>query len=79
MVGYQFAKDYKECVKAYNTSIAEQIEANKDADYIVDNGDGKWDIDDVARPSRVRISTLRQRKTLNTPFTMFIIPKTKSR
>lgn len=49
MVGYQFAKDYKECVKAYNTSIAEQIEANKDADYIVDNGDGKWDIDDLAK------------------------------
>lgn len=49
MVGYQFAKDYKECVKAYNTSIAEQIEANKDADYIEDNGDGKWDIDDVAK------------------------------
>lgn len=49
MVGYQFAKDYKECVKAYSTSIAEQIEANKDADYIVDNGDGKWDIDDVAK------------------------------
>lgn len=49
MVGYQFAKDYKECVKAYNTSIAEQIEANKDADYIVDNGDGKWDIDDVEK------------------------------
>lgn len=49
MVGYQFAKDYKECVKAYNTSIAEQIEANKNADYIVDNGDGKWDIDDVAK------------------------------
>lgn len=49
MVGYQFAKDYKECVKAYNTSIAEQIEANKDADYIVDNGDGKSDIDDVAK------------------------------
>ena len=49
MVGYQFAKDYKECVKAYNTSIAEQIEANKDADYIVDNGDGKWDIDDIAK------------------------------
>lgn len=49
MVGYQFAKDYKECVKAYNTSIAEQIETNKDADYIEDNGDGKWDIDDVAK------------------------------
>lgn len=49
MVGYQFAKDYKECVKAYNTSIAEQIEANKDADYIEDNGDGKWDIDDVQK------------------------------
>lgn len=49
MVGYQFAKDYKECVKAYNASIAEQIEANKDADYIEDNGDGKWDIDDVAK------------------------------
>lgn len=49
MVGYQFAKDYKECVKAYNTSIAEQIEANKDADYIDDNGDGKWDIDDIKK------------------------------
>lgn len=49
MVGYQFAKDYKECVKAYNTSIAEQIEANKDADYIVDNGDGKWDVDDIKK------------------------------
>lgn len=49
MVGYQFAKDYKECVKAYNTSIAEQIEANKDADYIVDNGDSKWDIDDIKK------------------------------
>lgn len=49
MVGYQFAKDYKECVKAYNTSIAEQIEANKGADYIVDNGDGKWDIDDIKK------------------------------
>lgn len=49
MVGYQFAKDYKECVKAYNTSIAEQIEANKDADYIEDNGDGKWDVDDIKK------------------------------
>lgn len=49
MVGYQFAKDYKECVKAYNTSIAEQIEANKDADYIEDNGDGEWDIDDIKK------------------------------
>ena len=49
MVGYQFAKDYKECVKAYNTSISEQIEANKDEAYIVDNGDGKWDIDDVQK------------------------------
>lgn len=49
MVGYQFAKDYKECVKAYNTSIAEQIEANKDADYIEDNGDGKWGVDDIKK------------------------------
>lgn len=49
MVGYQFAKDYKECVKAYNTAIAEQIEANKDADYIEDNGDGKWDVDDIKK------------------------------
>lgn len=49
MVGYQFAKDYKECVKAYNTSIAEQIEANKDAEYIEDNGDGKWDVDDIKK------------------------------
>lgn len=49
MVGYQFAKDYKECVKAYNTSISEQIEQNKDADYIEDNGDGKWDVDDIKK------------------------------
>ena len=49
MVGYQFAKDYKECVKTYNASIAEQIEQNKDKQFIVDNGDGKYDIDDVAK------------------------------
>ncbi len=49
MVGYQFAKDYKECVKAYNTSISEQIEENKGADYIEDNGDGKWDVDDIKK------------------------------
>lgn len=49
MVGYQFAKDYKECVKTYNASIAEQIEQNKDKEFVVDNGDGKYDIDDVAK------------------------------
>lgn len=49
MVGYQFAKDYKECVKAYNASVSEQIEKNKDADYIEDNGDGKWDVDDIKK------------------------------
>ena len=49
MVGYQFAKDYKECVKTYNASISEQIEQNKDKEFIVDNGDGKYDIDDVAK------------------------------
>ncbi len=49
MVGYQFAKDYKECVKTYNASIAEQIEQNKDKEFIVDNGDGKYDIDDVEK------------------------------
>ena len=49
MVGYQFAKDYKECVKTYNVSISEQIEQNKDEEFIVDNGDGKYDIDDVAK------------------------------
>lgn len=49
MVGYQFAKDYKECVKTYNATIAEQIEQNKDKEFIVDNGDGKYDIDDVAK------------------------------
>ena len=49
MVGYQFAKDYKECVKTYNASIAEQIEQNKDKEFIIDNGDGKYDIDDVAK------------------------------
>ena len=49
MVGYQFAKDYKECVKAYNASFSEQIEQNKDKAFIIDNGDGKWDIDDIAK------------------------------
>lgn len=49
MVGYQFAKDYKECVKTYNSSIAAQIEQNKDKDFILDNGDGKWDIDDIVK------------------------------
>ncbi len=49
MVGYQFAKDYKECVKTYNASISEQIEQNKDEEFIIDNGDGKYDIDDVAK------------------------------
>ena len=49
MVGYQFAKDYKECVKAYNASISKQIEQNKDKAFIIDNGDGKWDIDDIAK------------------------------
>ncbi len=49
MVGYQFAKDYKECYKTYNASISEQIEQNKDEEFIVDNGDGKYDIDDVAK------------------------------
>lgn len=49
MVGYQFAKDYKECVNTYNQTIAEQIEQNKYAAFIVDNGDGKFDIDDVAK------------------------------
>lgn len=49
MVGYQFAKDYKECVKAYNASVSVQIEKNKEADYIEDNGDGKWDVDDIKK------------------------------
>lgn len=49
MVGYQFAKDYKECVKTYNASISEQIEQNKDEEFIIDNNDGKYDIDDVAK------------------------------
>lgn len=49
MVGYQFAKDYKECVKTYNSSIASQIEQNKDKDFILDNGDGKWDVDDIKK------------------------------
>lgn len=53
MVGYQFAKDYKECVKTYNASISEQIQEAKDSeewkDAIIDNGDGKYDIDDVAK------------------------------
>ena len=53
MVGYQFAKDYKECVNAYNQTIAEQIEEKKDSEEwagaIVDNGDGKYDLDDIAK------------------------------
>lgn len=53
MVGYQFAKDYKECVNAYNQTIAEQIEEAKDSEKwagaIVDNGDGKYDLDDIAK------------------------------
>lgn len=49
MVGYQFAKDYKECVKTYNSSIAAQIEQNKDKDFILDNSDGKWDVDDIKK------------------------------
>lgn len=49
MVGYQFAKDYKECVKTYNASISEQIEQNKDKEFIKDNGDGKYDIDDIIK------------------------------
>ncbi len=49
MVGYQFAKDYKECVKTYNASISEQIEQNKEEKFIIDNNDGKYDIDDVAK------------------------------
>lgn len=49
MVGYQFAKDYKECVKTYNSSIAAQIAQNKDKDFILDNGDGKWDVDDIKK------------------------------
>lgn len=49
MVGYQFAKDYKECVKTYNSSIAAQIEQNKDKDFILDNRDGKWDVDDIKK------------------------------
>lgn len=53
MVGYQFAKDYKECVKTYNASIAEQTQEAKNSeewkDAIIDNGDGKYDIDDIAK------------------------------
>jgi len=56
MVGYQFAKDYKECVNAYDASISQQIEQAKDseewADAIVDNGDGKYDLDDIAKTEK---------------------------
>ncbi len=56
MVGYQFAKDYKECVNAYDASISQQIEEAKDseqwADAIVDNGDGKYDLDDIAKTEK---------------------------
>lgn len=45
MVGYQFAKDYKECVKAYNTSISEQIEqklnSGEDVDFIIPLAEGQ--------------------------------------
>ncbi len=56
MVGYQFANDYKVCENAYNTSISQQIEKAKDseqwADVIVDNGDGKYDLDDIAKTDK---------------------------
>lgn len=44
-VGYQFAKDYKECQNAFNQTVAEQIEAN----YPDANGDGKFDLDDIPK------------------------------
>lgn len=47
MVGYQYAQDYKNCVNTYNQTISSEIEANKDADYIVDNGDNVWNLDDI--------------------------------
>lgn len=51
MVGYQYALDYKNCVNTYNQTIASEIEANKDADYIdSDHEDGwKYTIDDIAK------------------------------
>lgn len=56
MVGYQFAKDYKQCVNTYNASISQQIEEAKDstdwADAIVYNGDGKYDLDDIAKTEK---------------------------
>ncbi len=56
MVGYQFAKDYKECVNAYDASISQQIEQAKDSEEwsgaIVDNGDGKYDLDDIAKTEK---------------------------
>lgn len=56
MVGYQFAKDYKECVNAYDASVSQQIEQAKDSEEwsgaIVDNGDGKYDLDDIAKTEK---------------------------
>ena len=52
MVGYQFAKDYKECVNAYDASISQQIEERKDdASVIRPNAgeDGKYDLDDILK------------------------------
>lgn len=52
MVGYQFAKDYKECVNAYEASISQQIEERKDdASVIRPNAgeDGKYDLDDILK------------------------------
>ncbi len=44
MVGYQFAKDYKNCVNVFDATIAEQIEEKYE-----DNGDGIFNLDDVPK------------------------------
>lgn len=45
MVGYQFAKDYKVCLNAFNASMEEQIEEK----YGDANGDGIIDVDDILK------------------------------
>lgn len=53
MVGYQYAKDYKNSVNAFNASVTQQVEMYKNdgnwADAIADNGDGKYDFSDIVK------------------------------
>jgi len=56
MVGYQFAKDYKECRNAYDAAFSEQIKEQigkqgaDESEWVVkDNGDDVFDLDDIIK------------------------------